>query len=240
MEFEFEFAFILPAYNEQNFTKAVINNIKKNINFYSLNACIVFIDDGSEDLTYQIAKETGVDFLITKTNEGKGSATRIGFNQVNAKYYIIHDVDLEYSTEELCRFISEAKLKKDYVYYGSRVLGALKNNNYFLGKLGVHKNQKFLNVLFNHFLGILYKLKFNYYISDSLTALKIYPHKLISNIELNTSGFETDHEISCLLLKKKYKIIEFPISYVPRSKDQGKKIKLVDAFIAIKTIFKND
>ena len=33
MEFEFEFAFILPAYNEQNFTKAVINNIKKNINF---------------------------------------------------------------------------------------------------------------------------------------------------------------------------------------------------------------
>ena len=40
--------------------------------------------------------------------------------------------------------------------------------------------------------------------------------------------------------KKKYRIIEFPISYLPRSKDQGKKIKLVDAFIAIKTIFKNE
>ena len=33
MEFEFEFAFILPAYNEQNYTKAVINNIKKKLIF---------------------------------------------------------------------------------------------------------------------------------------------------------------------------------------------------------------
>ena len=73
--------------------------------------CIVFIDDGSEDLTYQIAKETGVDFLITKTNEGKGSATKIGFNQVKAKYYIIHDVDLEYCTEELEIYI-RSKIKK--------------------------------------------------------------------------------------------------------------------------------
>ena len=122
------------------------------------------------------------------------------------------------------------------MYYGSRVLGAFKNKNYILGKLGVHKNQKFLNVLFNHFLGVLYK-KFNYYISDSLTALKIYPYKLISNIELNTNGFETDHEISCLLLKKKYRIIEFPNNYYQDLKIKEKKIKLVDAFIAIKTIF---
>tara|TARA_A100001011_G_C14290599_1_gene836003 strand:+ start:760 stop:1476 length:717 start_codon:yes stop_codon:yes gene_type:complete len=236
----YEYAFILPAYNEQKYTRNVINNIKKNIKKFSLHACIVFIDDGSKDQTYQIAKDTGVDFLVKKKNEGKGSATKVGFKQVEANFYIIHDVDLEYDTEELCSFISDEKLEYNIIYYGSRVLGAIKNKTNILGNFGVHKNQKILNVFFNHFLGLLYKIKFNYYISDSLTAIKIYPNKLIKNIKINTFGFETDHEISCIILKNNYNIKEFPISYFPRSISEGKKIKLIDAFTAVKTIFRND
>ena len=57
-------------------------------------------------------------------------------------------------------------------------------------------------------------------------------------ISVKNRGFETDHELTIKLLKKGYKIIEVPIKYFPRSKQEGKKINIIDAFKAIITILK--
>ena len=57
----------------------------------------------------------------------------------------------------------------------------------------------------------------------------------------NTFSFEP--EVTIKLSKKNYKFFEVPITYNGRSYEEGKKIGLKDAFIALKTIilysFKN-
>jgi hypothetical protein len=57
-------------------------------------------------------------------------------------------------------------------------------------------------------------------------------------MEIKSKRFEFEAEITCKLLKNKYKILELPISYNPRSIQQGKKIKFKDAIIGVLTILK--
>ena len=53
-----------------------------------------------------------------------------------------------------------------------------------------------------------------------------------------SKGFEADHEITAKLIKQKYRIIEVPVSYKPRTKEEGKKINFFDAIKAMITIIK--
>ena len=62
--------------------------------------------------------------------------------------------------------------------------------------------------------------------------------KLLKSMNLKSRGFELDHEITSKILKQGHEIYEIPISYMPRTKAEGKKIKWEDGIIAIKTFFK--
>ena len=53
---------------------------------------------------------------------------------------------------------------------------------------------------------------------------------------LKEKTFSFEPEVTIKLAKKKYKFYEVPISYNGRSYEDGKKIGLKDAFIALKAI----
>ncbi len=76
------------------------------------------------------------------------------------------------------------------------------------------------------------------FISDTVTAYKLFKAPILKNMTLETTGFETDHEISCKVLAQGLRIKEVPISYFPRTVEDGKKIGLSDWFCAIKTFWK--
>jgi hypothetical protein len=86
----------------------------------------------------------------------------------------------------------------------------------------------------------LIKVKFGIVITDSLTGYKLYPRSIFENWVPKTSGFETDHEITCHLVKNKYQIFEVPIRYYPRSRSEGKKIGMTDAVKAVKIFAKRE
>ena len=69
-----------------------------------------------------------------------------------------------------------------------------------------------------------------------LTGYKIYEKNFFKNVKIKTNGFETDHEITLKLLEFKYNIVEIPISFSPRSREEGKKINFSDAIKAVKLI----
>ena len=71
-----------------------------------------------------------------------------------------------------------------------------------------------------------------------ITGYKLYKRSFFTNFNIKSKGFEADHEISAKLIKNKYQIIEVPISYYPRTKNEGKKINFFDAIKAIITIIK--
>jgi dolichol-phosphate mannosyltransferase len=79
-------------------------------------------------------------------------------------------------------------------------------------------------------------LLYGRWISDTLTAYKLYPAKVLKEMKIDTRGFETDHEITAKLIRAGMRITEVPISYRPRSLAEGKKIKPRDGLIAVWTL----
>ena len=72
-----------------------------------------------------------------------------------------------------------------------------------------------------------------------MTALKLFPRRPTStSLRLETSGFELDHEITARMLARGLRIVEVPIRYSPRSREEGKKIGARDWFIGVRTFFR--
>lgn len=60
--------------------------------------------------------------------------------------------------------------------------------------------------------------------TDYEGCYKAFTRRILEEIPVRSNGFEYDNELICKILKKKYKIIEVPIAYNPRSYESGKKI----------------
>ena len=108
---------------------------------------------------------------------------------------------------------------------GSRKLGGDKVYEYYLNYLGVTFLANLTNILYQSNL------------TDTATATKLFRSSFIKKINLQRNGFNLDFELVCRTLRMGGKIKEFPITYSPRTKIEGKKIKLFrDGFSSILTV----
>ena len=73
--------------------------------------------------------------------------------------------------------------------------------------------------------------------TDMETGYKVFKNDVIKSINIEEKSFGIEPEITIKLAKKKYIFYEVPISYAGRSYDEGKKIRLKDAFRALYCIF---
>jgi hypothetical protein len=113
------------------------------------------------------------------------------------------------------------------VVYGSRYMHA-----------GKHPSQTWKAYLGGRSLSLIALAFTGRYLTDTVTALKLFRRTDIAGLPLETSGFELDHEITSRMLAKGKRIVEVPISYSPRSKAEGKKIGLRDWFIGVRTFWR--
>ena len=74
--------------------------------------------------------------------------------------------------------------------------------------------------------------------SDMETGYKVFKRSVIQSIKIKENSFGVEPEITVKLAKKKFIFYEVPISYKGRSYEEGKKITLKDAFVAIYCIIK--
>jgi len=217
---------IIPVLNEEATIKNILSKVVGLKDVYE----VIVVNDGSTDETLEILqklKKTAkynkkLKIFSHKTNLGKGSAIRTGIKQIKGDYVIIQDADLEYDPNEFTKLTSI--ITKDKVVYGSRIMGKGKHA-YLRTYLGNIVITTFCNFLFGGRL------------TDSYTCYKLIPSKIFKSLNLKSSGFEIEAEITAKLLKKKIEIREVAINYHPRSYEKGKKIKAKDAIIgALKLI----
>ena len=87
------------------------------------------------------------------------------------------------------------------------------------------------------FLANLTNILYQSNLTDTATATKLFRSSFIKKINLQRNGFNLDFELVCRTLRMQGKIQEFPITYSPRTKLEGKKIKLLrDGFSSILTV----
>ena len=70
------------------------------------------------------------------------------------------------------------------------------------------------------------------------TAYKVFRSEVIKGLKLRSARFEFEPEVTAKLLLAGYRIVEVPISYNPRSVDEGKKVGWIDGIEYIYTLIK--
>ena len=230
---------VIPIYNEENCIGKLLERIRTiDLGAVGYEKEIICVDDGSTDRSKKIIKAfKDVICIFHDKNLGKGAAVRTGVMRATGNWILIQDGDLEYNPDDYFKLIETAENKRIAVY-GSRILGQIKSvnkNQLFPGK---NPNQRVSHWLAGMFLSILTLLLYGKWISDVLTAYKLYPGEVLKTISIRTNGFETDHELTAKLIKMGIPITEVPIEYFPRTIEEGKKIKPIDGLIAIWTLIK--
>ncbi len=215
---------LVPALNEQDTIREVIERL------LSINPPfeIVVIDDGSTDLTPSILAEyQNKIVVVTRPSPGgKGAAIRHGLLRASGELVVIQDADLEYSPEEIQSLADPIIAGEANIVYGTRF------------KTGMPIGMALPNKIVNRMLATAVRLLYRQKITDEATCYKVFKRTTLIAMELKCTGFEFCPEVTAKASRMGYKIEERPISYVPRSKNAGKKIRWTDAPIAFWTLAK--
>jgi len=227
----FKLSIIIPCFNEKKTIEKILVRVDQSLKNYNiLNYEILIVDDSSNDGTIEIlknlTKNDKIKVCFHEINLGKGAAIHTGLKYATGDITIIQDADLEYDPldyEKLLRPFFEANAD---IVYGSRFLGGGKY-------VRIHF---FWHYLANKILTFICNLFVNLNLSDMETGYKVFKTSALKSIELKEQTFSFEPEVTIKLSKKKFKFFEVPITYNGRSYEEGKKIGLKDAFIALKTI----
>jgi dolichol-phosphate mannosyltransferase len=220
---------VIPAYNEARFIGMLLQQVAVvPLETLGVDKEIIVVDDCSMDDTSAIASRVpGVQVHRLAVNSGKGAAVRAGIEKATGDYLIIQDADLEYDPQDYVPMMRALLDGRGDIVYGSRYLGR-----------GRHPSQSFAAYVGGRSLSLVMLLCTGHYLTDTVTALKLFPRMLLPSLQLETSGFETDHEITAKVLARGLRIVEVPVSYHPRSREEGKKIGLGDWFIGARTFWR--
>jgi glycosyltransferase involved in cell wall biosynthesis len=213
---------LIPCYNEKETIMKVINNIFTN---YTDDKEIIIINDFSTDGTTDLLNSLNnksVKIINHTKNLGKGSAIQSGLKIAMGDVILIQDADLEYDSKDYKNLISPILNKNADVVYGSRFLGGKEVRIHF-----------FWHYLANKLLTFFCNIFTNLNMSDMETGYKVFKANVIKSLNLKEKGFGFEPEITIKLAKKKLIFFEVPISYYGRDYSEGKKITIIDAFIAL-------
>lgn len=215
---------IIPVYNEEKTIQSVLHTLTR-ITLVGIKKEIIVVDDGSFDKTAQaiklFQKKNNVMFIQHAHNKGKGAAIRSGLKKASGTYILIQDADEEYNPMEINKLLDPIMKKKAEIVYGTR----LKRLPNF--KRDERTLRFFIHYVGNKCLSLLTSLFYGQWITDMETGYKLIPRKILNELSLNSSGFEIEAEMTAKILKKKYRILEIPISTNPRNYAQGKKLNTV-------------
>jgi len=216
---------IVPVYNEI----AHVDELLQAILASPVKKEIIIVDDGSTDGTREklqampLAGNSDVTVVFHEKNCGKGAAIRTALEYARGEYILIQDSDLEYDPQDYAALLRPLEQGYANVVYGVRPNRPERGLRFFLGAK-----------LLTHLTNLLYGAG----IHDEATCYKLFRRSLLSQIDLQCRRFEFCPEVTAKLCRMGEKIAEVPVSYVPRSAGEGKKIRHSDGWLAIWTLFR--
>ncbi len=215
---------VIPCYNEKENIRSIVEAVLASP---VPDKEIIVVDDCSKDGTRTVLEEE-IKPLVSKIiyhdiNQGKGAALRTGFKAATGDVVIVQDADLEYDPKEYPRVVQPIFNGEAEVVYGSRFLHQ-KRKGYLANRLANWGLTTFSNLFTRQGL------------TDMETCYKAFKREIIQSIEIKENRFGFEPEITSKISKKGIKIKEVPISYYPRSNEEGKKIGFKDGLRALYVI----
>ena len=150
--------------------------------------------------------------VFHQINAGKTAALMNGIKHAIGDIILIQDADMEYDPAQYPQLLEPILSGQTQVVYGSRFLGTIED---------MEPINRFANIVSNRTFSLLWGTR----ITDINTCYKVFARDAIAGIEITSSHFAFETEMTVKLLKKGIGIKEIPILYKARSRQQGKKIK---------------
>lgn len=210
---------IIPVYNE---IKQLQVSIKKlpSLKRYFKNFEIIFVDDFSNDGTYNFLLKTSKKYkfikIIKNKKKGLGSAINQGILKSKKKYVCIQACDQSDDVNDLKKYYKIITEEKLDAVFGSRFMANSKVKDYPLLKL-------ILNRIFNNLVRIIFLTNYN----DFTNGFKIYNRKTLKKLlPIVSENFNVFLEIPLKIISRKFKFKITSINYYNRKIGKSKfKIK---------------
>lgn len=222
---------IIPTYNEKENIQKMVEKV------FSLKPDfdILIIDDGSPDGTAEIVKtlqQKHTDRLHLLQRQGKlglGTAYIVGFKwAIEKKYDYIFEMDCDFSHDpnDLPRLLHACENGAD-VAVGSRYCKGGKVKNWPVGR-----------ILMSYFASVYVRLILWINIRDTTAGFKCYKRHVLETINLDNikfMGYAFQIEMKYASLKKGFKIVEVPITFIDRVEGVSKMSSKIfeEAFIGV-------
>jgi glycosyltransferase involved in cell wall biosynthesis len=217
---------VIPAYNEEETIGSVLGETIRVMESLMMPYEIIVVDDGSNDLTREVAYKHKATVLSNGRNMGKGYALRKGFQNAKGDIIVTIDADGAHSPKEIQSLIEQLLNGADIVS-GSRFLNGRKDHTSLLKLLG------------NHMINMTIRVLTRKSITDSQTGLRAFKKDFLQKIALNSSGYEIETEITVKGLKNGFKFKEIPINCKKREHGSSNIRIISDGFKIFKTAIKH-
>ena len=186
----------IPAFNEEKNIAGIISKLK------ITTKDIIVCNDGSTDLTAEIAEEMGAIVINHEKNLGYGGAIRSIFlkaKDLNGDVLVTFDADGQHRIEDLNKVINPILDGQSDIVIGSRFLDGSKKGVPQYRKVGIKVITKITNVTIKKDL------------TDSQSGFRAYSKRVLNEIKPVESGMGVSTEILIKASSKNLKISEVPI-----------------------------
>ena len=223
----FRLSVMVPVYNERHVVEASLRRVLALQHPLISSLELIVVDDQSTDGTWPILQslaeeDSRIVLLRNERNLGKGAAIRLAIKHSTGDISIIHDADLEYDPSDIpSLLVPFAKEGADAVF-GSRYISAPYR------RALMHRHTT-INKMLTSVSNWLTDLN----LTDLETCYKAVKTDLLKSIPLRSNDFRFEVEITFKLAKRRARVFEAPIRYLPRTREEGKKIKARDGVLAI-------
>jgi len=223
----FRLSIMVPVYNEKHVVEASLRRVLTLDHPLISSLEVIVVDDQSTDGTWEILQrlsnnDSRLVLLRNERNLGKGAAIRKAIEHSTGEISIIHDADLEYDPTDIpSLLVPFAKEGADAVF-GSRYLSAPYR------RALMHRHTT-INKILTSASNWLTDLS----LTDLETCYKAIKTDLLKSIPIRSNDFRFEVEITFKLAKRGARVFEAPIRYLPRTREEGKKIKPQDGVLAI-------
>ncbi len=202
---------VVPIYNEAPSAAETVRRLRHRPEVHQL----IVVNDGSTDGTsreLESVKEL-IDTLINLPhNQGKGAALRAGIEVADGDVIVFQDADLELDAADLPSIVDPIVAGQADAVYGNRLHDG---NRKFISSMqwaGNAQLSRLTNTLFG--MGV----------SDMETASKAFRREVLMGMELEGDRFEIEPEVTAKLARMGVRVVEVPITFRPRRKQDGKKM----------------
>jgi len=184
----------IPCLDEEKNIARVLIKTQKHVDK------VIVCDDGSSDLTGEIAEKLGAIVLKHKTNLGKGYSIKDLFDRaikIGADVVVTLDGDGQHNPDEIPKVVAPILRNDSDVVNGSRM----------------HKEDQIprLRRIGNRILNVSANLGASSKISDTQSGFRAYSKDAIDKMEITDHGIGVDSQILMSALAKNLKVIEVPI-----------------------------